>query len=175
MSTFFLDTRELRSFRLKYHTNKLSAKLKNQTCVTGICVTDAFDPIDRQNWREHPIHQELKIIAIPNQIGRFLFKDKANLWHNVRNLFKCQLFLIESKTKQNLTLKTLNQFLSLKKFSLRILFAQDQLYRSNTIIAKMTVPFSDKDALVSLVIYLKSQLINVMLLNTLPMVIKQGK
>jgi len=48
MANFFLDTRELRSFRLKYHTSEISSILKTKTSNVGICVTDSFYPKDRQ-------------------------------------------------------------------------------------------------------------------------------
>ena len=100
MANFFIDTRELRSFRFKYHTSDLSLVLQQKTSTVGICVTNSFNPEDRQIWRENKINKELTITAIPNQIGRFLFNDKDNQWTNVRNLFKGQVFLIKNKSNK---------------------------------------------------------------------------
>jgi len=115
MSNFLIDTRELRSFRYKYYTNEINSKIKDKTTTIGICVTNSFYPVERQRWRENPISKDLTVTAIPNQIGRFFFKDKKN-WNNVRNLFKGQIFLIKSKTNKDISLEILKQFLSLKKF-----------------------------------------------------------
>ena len=48
MANFFIDTRELRSFRFKYHTSDLSLVLQQKTSTVGICVTNSFNPEDRQ-------------------------------------------------------------------------------------------------------------------------------
>ena len=175
MSKFFLDTRELRSFRLKYHTSELNSILKSKTSTVGICVTNSFYPKDRQLWRENSLDKEVNITAIPNQVGRFLFNDKEKLWHNVRNLFKGQIFLVKSNTNKNLSISTLKQFLSLKKFYLRILFSKDQLYREDAIITKSFVNLTEKTASINLIVFLKYQLTRVIFLNTVTTVVKSLK
>jgi len=175
MANFFLDTRELRSFRLKYHTSEISSILKTKTSNVGICVTDSFYPKDRQLWQENPLNKELIITAIPNQIGRFLFNDKEKLWSNVRNLFKGQIFLLKSKSNKKLSLEILKQFLSLNKFYLRLLFANDQLYRTNSLITKSSAQLTEKIATINLIVFLKYQISHVIFLNTISTVVKSLK
>ena len=175
MSNFFIDTRELRSFRFKYHTGEINLILKNKTLNVGICVTNSFTPNERQDWRQNTINKELIITAIPNQIGRFLFNDKDKLWSNVRNLLKGQIYLIKSKPNKVLQFEVLKQFLSLKKFYLRLLFSKDQLYRADTIITRSSVVLTEKAALIHLITFLKFQINNVIYLNTIPKIVTDTK
>ena len=175
MANFFIDTRELRSFRFKYHTSDLSLVLQQKTSTVGICVTNSFNPEDRQIWRENKINKELTITAIPNQIGRFLFNDKDNQWTNVRNLFKGQVFLIKNKTNKKLTIDLLKQFLSFKKFYLRLLFLNDQLYRANVITSVSTNNLVEKAALITVVAFLTHKINNVIYVTTIPQIVAKTK
>ena len=74
MSTFYLDTRELRSIRFKYYIKKLNILLQQKNAIIGFCKTESFYPEEQQKWQENSLSKNLKIILLPSQIGRFLFK-----------------------------------------------------------------------------------------------------
>lgn len=163
-----MDTRELRSFRFKYHTTEIKTILTNKNSTVGICVTDSFHPKDRQLWRENVITKDLIITAIPNQTGRFLFNDKDKIWKNVRNLFQGQIYLVKSKSHNNISIPLLQQFLATKKFYLRLLFVKDQLYRADAINKQIAVKLTEQAALIKLIQFLQYQLVHVILSNTIP-------
>lgn len=137
MAVFHLDTRELRSFRFKYYTKELLKNLNSQNpIVTGFMTTDSFYPEHRNKWKEHNLSKTLKIVSMPSQLGRFLFKRTSSEWQNVNNLLKGPLYMLTLKKNNELNLNQINEFLSLKTFYLRFLVVKNQLYRADVILNK---------------------------------------
>lgn len=166
MSTFFLDTRELRSVRFKYYLKKLDINLNENDSIIGFFKTESFYPDEQQQWQQNNLSKNLKIFLIPSQIGRFFLKNKSSEWNVFKNLVKGQLFVLIRKNQLPLTPQDLKLFLSLKKFSLRFLISNNQLFRSNVIQTNLIRLNTKPQLSQQFIITLKTKLINLIFLTT---------
>jgi len=134
-TSFMLDTRELRSFKLRKNLQTINENLKNPNSVSSFFVADSLYPKERAMLTEQFLNQNLKVTLIPKKVSRTLFNIKED--SAVLNLLKGQLFLIQT-TKENFFLKdTLKTLLSSNKFFLRLVIVEKSLYRKKHIVNLM--------------------------------------
>jgi len=134
-TSFNLDTRELRSFKLRYNLQFLNNGLKNPDVVSSFFVADSLYPKERAMLTEQFLNQKIKVTLIPKKISRTLFNIKNG--NAVLNLLKGQIFLIQT-SKENFFIKeSLKNLLSSNKFFLRLAIIEKSLYRKKHILNLM--------------------------------------
>ena len=135
-----LDTRELRSFKLRQNLQTINTNLKNPDYVSSFFIADSLYPKERALLTEQFLTQKLKVTLVPKKVSRTLFSLKED--STVLNLLKGQLFLIQT-TKENFFLKdNLKNLLNSNKFFLRLVVIEKSLYRKKHIINLMENPIS---------------------------------
>jgi hypothetical protein len=76
MSVFFVETRELRSFRIKHRTEELRDIIEKKNTEGAFCVTNFLYPVEREEMRSYFNEHNLAVTALAKDIIRLLFKDK---------------------------------------------------------------------------------------------------
>lgn len=75
MSLFPIETRELRSFRIKYRIEELRFLMENKNTALSFCITTSLHPIQRENLRVELNKLNLSVISISKNIINFLFQS----------------------------------------------------------------------------------------------------
>jgi len=73
MSIFPIETRELRSFRLKYRIENLRFLIENKNSSVSFCITTSLSPKEREILRTDLNTLNFKVISISKNIIKFLF------------------------------------------------------------------------------------------------------
>jgi hypothetical protein len=76
MSLFPIETRELRSFRIKYRIEELRSLIDNKNTALSFCITTSLHPIQRETLRLELNKLNLGVISISKNIINFLFQSK---------------------------------------------------------------------------------------------------
>lgn len=143
MSVFFVETRELRSFRIKHRTEELRDIIEKKNTEGAFCVTNFLYPVEREEMRSYFNEHNLAVTALAKDIIRLLFKDKK--WTAIRSLLEGQIFLIQSKNKNKaLTKNFLSILITHEKFTLRLFFNNQQLYRRERLNSLLSLPEQHK-------------------------------
>jgi len=126
------NTRELKSLLLLNNIKKLRFFLDNaNTC--GIFITSpTLHPSARIETHEKFLVNNLKITKISHKLIKIIFKteDKALL----HNLLSGSVYLIEDNLNNLLSKDNLNLILSYKKFTMRFLYLNQHMYRSEEVL-----------------------------------------
>lgn len=138
MKQFKFEKRELRSFRIYKGILDLKKIFINNNIKPVIfTMSDAFQPVDRADFRETWKAQGLKISYISKKIINLWTQNSE--WAVLRELLRGNIIKIEyNNTTTNLNLIDLNQqtlqYILLKDlFSIRLLINNKSLYRQNKI------------------------------------------
>lgn len=138
MKQFKFEKRELRSFRIYKGILDLKKIFINNNIKPVIfTMSDAFQPVDRADFRENWKAQGLKISYISKKIINLWTQNRE--WAVLRELLRGNIIKIEyNNTTTNLNLIDLNQqtlqYILLKDlFSIRLLINNKNLYRQNKI------------------------------------------
>ena len=132
MSIFPIETRELRSFRLKYRIENLRFLIENKNSSVSFCITTSLSPKEREILRTDLNTLNFKVISISKNIIKFLFH--ATTWKNIYNLLEGQIFLVINKNKDFiLTKKDIFSLINLNNFSLRLFLYNNQIYRKENL------------------------------------------
>lgn len=138
MKEFKFEKRELRSLRI--YKGILDLKkifIKNNTKPIIFTMSDAFQPIDRADFREDWKTQGLKISYISKKIINLWTQNSE--WAILRELLKGNIIKIEFNNKtenlnsSDLKQETLQYILLKDLFSIRLLLKDKNLYRQNKI------------------------------------------
>ena len=128
MALFFVETRELRSFRMRSRIKELSTVLENKNTEAVFCVTNFLGPNVRKELRSQFNQDALLVTSISKNIIRFLFANNA--WQDFRSLLEGQIFLLRNKNNTtSFTRKFLVTLTKDEKFTLRLFLYKHQLYR----------------------------------------------
>jgi hypothetical protein len=73
MSLFPIETRELRSFRIKYRIEELRFLIENKNTALSFCITTSLSPKEREILRTDLNTLNFKVISISKNIIKFLF------------------------------------------------------------------------------------------------------
>ena len=132
MKAFFaLDTRELRSFKLRYNLQKYNNLLNNTDIVTLFFVADSLYPEERSRLTEYFLNQKIKVSLVPKKITRTLLAIKEE--PTTLNLLKGQMFLVQISKEHFLNSELLRSLLISNKFFLRLVIFEKKLYRKKRI------------------------------------------
>jgi len=135
MALFLLNTRELRSFKIRKNGLDLCEFIKDKNKSVAFGVSYSFYTDTRLSIKDTLSKQNLKAVLFSLRIFRFLFKSTE--WLLIKNLLRGQIFLITSKdnnvfVKENLKfLSTTNQFFLRLVLSNQIFYRKERL---NTLI-----------------------------------------
>jgi len=77
MALFFVETRELRSFRMRSRIKELSTVLENKNTEAVFCVANFLGPNVRKELRSQFNQDALLVTSISKNIIRFLFANNA--------------------------------------------------------------------------------------------------
>ena len=134
-TSFNLDTRELRSFKLRYNLQFFNLGLKNPEIVSSFFVADSLYPKERAMLTEQFLKQKIKVTLLPKKINRTLFNLKDD--NTVLNLLKGQIFLIQTSKENFFVKENLKNLLFSNKFFLRLVVIEKSLYRKKHILNLM--------------------------------------
>lgn len=76
MSSFVIETRELRSFRLYQRTRDMRSFLNKEETFGVFMMCNSLQPKEREELRELLLPHKIKIQYIPNKIAYFLLSKK---------------------------------------------------------------------------------------------------
>lgn len=162
MSLFSVETRELRSFRIRYRIENLRFVVENKQTDGVFCLANSLDSVEREDLRSDLNKNNISVTSLSKNIIRFLFngldKDSKQKWKNVRNLLEGQIFLIRHKN-ENIRLNK-NFLISLTKsdkFTLRLFLHNHQIYRKEHLTRLLTSPEQNKPAV--LILFLLKQVL----------------
>lgn len=144
MSLFPIETRELRSFRIKYRIEELRFLIENKNTALSFCITTSLHPIQRGNLRVELNKLNLSVISISKNIINFLFQSTN--WKNISNLLEGELFLVINKTNNLLLTKEYIEALTnLNNFSVRLFLYNNQIYRKESLKLLLASPNSESN------------------------------
>lgn len=132
MALFSVETRELRSFRLRYRIEELRSAIENKNTDGVFCISNSLHPIEREELRGEFNTRNINVISLSKNIIRFLFIDSK--WKNVRNLLEGQIFFVRDRNNKQLNKDYLINITQSEKFSLRLFLHNQQLYRKENLI-----------------------------------------
>ena len=156
MALFSVETRELRSFRLRHRIEELRSVIEDKNTDGVFCISNSLHPIEREELRGEFNTRNINVISLSKNIVRFLFIDSK--WKNVRNLLEGQIFFVRDRNNKLLTKDFLLSMTQSEKFTLRLFLHNQQLYRKENLI-KLLSNVEQKKPVVGVVILLKHLLI----------------
>lgn len=129
MSLFLLNTRELRSFKIRKNGLELCESINDKNKSIAFGVSYALYTDNRIQAKEILLNKNLKANLVSIRIFRFLFKTKE--WSSIKNLLKGQVFLIKPVTTDSFNREDLKFILNSNQFLLRLLLNNQIFYRKN--------------------------------------------
>lgn len=133
MSSLFIDTRELRSFRIKYRIKEFQSLIEDKKFTIAFCTTNTLYPAERENLRSSLNSSKLKVIFFSKNTIKVLLKKKK--WIPIFNLLEGDLYLVKHVQKNSsLTKPNILSIISLTNFTLRLFLSSQQFYRKDVLI-----------------------------------------
>jgi hypothetical protein len=129
MSVFLLNTRELRSFKIRKNGLELCEAIKDKNNNIAFAVSYALYTDNRLYAKETLLKQNLKAHLMSVRIFRFLFKTKE--WENIKHLLKGQIFLVRPYNTNIFNNENLKFLLNSTQFNLRLMLSNQIFYRKN--------------------------------------------
>jgi len=130
-ASFALDTRELRSFKLRYNLQKYNNLLNETDTVALFFVVDSLYPEERSRLTEYFLNQKIKVSLVPKKVTRTLLAIKEE--PVTLNLLKGQMFLVQISKENFFNSEILKNLLISNKFFLRLVIFEKKLYRKKRI------------------------------------------
>ncbi len=127
MASIIKNTRELRSFRIRYKTKNIFSFLKDENSFGGFFFCEVLQPKDRIFWREEFNKANLELVYISKNIARFILRTKK--WVQVYNLMQGGVILIRDRLGRPIEENNFQLILKHKKFFFRFLYWKYSLYR----------------------------------------------
>lgn len=157
MSLFSVETRELRSFRIRYRIEELRSVIKNKKTDGAFCLANSLHPIEREDLRSDLNKNNISITSLSKNIIRFVFdgaeKESKQKWKNVRSLLEGQIFLIQNKDESTGFNKNfLTNLTKSDKFTLRLFLHNHQIYRKHQVARLVATPEQNKPAILVLLL-----------------------
>lgn len=157
MSLFSVETRELRSFRIRYRIEKLRSVVENTKTDGVFCLANSLHPVEREELRLDLNTNNISVTSLSKNIIRFLFnstdKKSKQKWKNVRSLLEGQIFLIQHKDENTRLNKSfLTTLTKSDKFNLRLFLHNQQIYRKEHLMRLLPEPEQHKPSLLVLLL-----------------------
>ena len=137
-TSFALDTRELRSFKLRYNLQNYNTLLNKTDTVALFFVVDSLYPEERSRLTEYFLNQKIKVSLVPKKVTRTLLAIKEE--PTTLNLLKGQLFLVQISKENFFNSEILKNLLISNKFFLRLVIFEKKLYRKKRIFELLETP-----------------------------------
>lgn len=169
MQLYKLDRREIRSFRLWYHTLELKSFFENKQSFGLFMMADTLQPSDRINNRENFIKYRVRITKISKKIGNFLTKNIK--WFPIKNLFLGNVILACDIDNLPIKPNSIQFLLKNIEFSIRFLYWNENIYRENSILNYLNA--NDDSGVISLS-YLVKKITKRPLISINPFVMHYG-
>lgn len=157
MALFSVETRELRSFRIRHRIEELRSVIENEKTDGVFCVANSLYPVEREELRSHFNKHNVAVTSLSKNIIRFLFANTK--WKDVRSLLEGQIFLIKNKENNSrLSRNFLATLTKDEKFTLRLFLHNHQVYRRERLKTLLVTP-EQKNPTVLLLLLLKQVLV----------------
>lgn len=131
MSPNLIDTREIRSFRMRKRALELKNFFEKKDSCGIFVMTNTLQPKEHIDLRSFFLKNNLKIINFQKKINKFLFAESK--WHNIQNLLAGNVILIRDKQEKPLEKNVLKSIATDDKFSFRFLYWNYNIYRNKKI------------------------------------------
>ncbi len=138
-----LNYREIRSFRLRYRVKKLISFFENKNKFGIFLFYNSVKPSERVLLKETFKSEDFDLNLVSKKVSKLILKNKD--WTFVNNLFEGNILWLNKKSEisnENIVLKNV---LNNPNFKIRLVFWNQNFYRTNTIKNFLETPSQNKD------------------------------
>lgn len=150
-----INTREVRSFRLRFRMLDLSSFLKEKETLGLFMFCYYLQPKDRQLLAETLNQREIQVNSISKTILKFSFLSEY--WKKVKNLLEGGVVLVKDNKKKALSRENVKYMFEDKRFFFRLFFWEFRLSRTFLIINWLKV-VTEKSARIAYITTVRSKI-----------------